>query len=136
VPHDEVLTRVGGVKRALVAIGHEANVSPRYIYCYEIRNGQLMTFHGDSAPMKTYRNLAADCAAVQVVADFEERSGPVGYALLGRCVEVPAADHPDIWREVCRGFKEVGFGVPARLFRHAVERIAPLAATPAAAAAR
>jgi hypothetical protein len=80
--------------------------------------------------LKTYRTLTVNRAAVEVVLDLERTAGAVGYALFGRCEEASPDDHPGVWREVRRGYDELGFGAPARLFRHVVSRVEPIEPTP------
>jgi hypothetical protein len=93
-----------------------------------MQGAHLATFHGDGATLKTYRNLTVNASAVQVVLDPEQQRG---YALFGACEEVSPETYPEVWREVRRGFEEIGFGVPGRLFRHLANRAEPIAVAPA-----
>jgi hypothetical protein len=120
LPFAEVHETLGGSTHAVVAMGPQVNISPRYVWYADVKLGRLATYHGDGVMMKTYRNLTANDVAVRVVFDFERLTG---YALFGRCEEVRPADQPDAWRETCAGFTSLGYANPSRLFRHHCERI-------------
>jgi hypothetical protein len=131
IPFDEVQRTVGRCTHAVVAVGPQVNVSPRFVWYHEVAHGRLATFHGDGVTMKTYRNLSVNKQTVRMVFDFERLTG---YALFGTCEEVSPDAHPDAWKETCAGFASLGFGKPSRMFRHVCERVEPIAVRAAAKA--
>jgi len=120
VPLEEVLGTVGTVGHAVIAMGMEANISPRLLFHHELRGGTLHTYHGDGVAMKTFRNLSENPCAVMLILDFEALRG---YSLAGRCEEVSREDNPQATREIDGGFQALGFGRPNRIFRHSCELI-------------
>jgi hypothetical protein len=124
VPFDEVRATVGGVGHAVVAVGHEVNVSPRLVFHHALVHGRLATYHGDGLAMKTYRNLVTNRASVRLVFDLEALRG---YAIFGVAEEIPGEEAPEAHREICAGFEKLGYGRPARIWRHLADRIEAVA---------
>ena len=123
VPFDEVLGTVGAVDHAVLALGVEANISPRLLFHHELRRGILHTYHGDGLAMKTFLNLCENPCAVMLIFDFEVLQG---YSLLGRCEEVSRNENARATEAIDRGFKALGFGRPNRIFRHSCDLIETL----------
>jgi hypothetical protein len=124
IPFDEVQSTVGTENHAVIAVGPQANVSPRLVWHHELSHGRLVTYHGDGVAMKTFRNLCANKSSVRLVFDFESLTG---FALHGPCEEIPPEAAPGAFRHTCNGFEALGFGKPSRFFRHVCERIEPVA---------
>lgn len=123
VPLDEVLGAVGRAPFALAAVGAQVNLSPRFNWHTEVRDGRLVLFHGDGLPLKTYLNLKTNPRVVRVLLDprtFE------GYVLEGSVEEYWEAEDPAAYQATCRGFAAGGWGKPARTFRFTAEEIRPL----------
>jgi hypothetical protein len=126
VPYDELQATVGGVDHAVLAVGPDANISPRLLFHHEVDQGCVATYHGDGVAMKTYHNLAGNSCAVMMVFDLSTLRG---WALLGRCEEVPRDQNPRATEQIDAGFKALGFGRPNRIFRHLCNRLEPIAVT-------
>jgi hypothetical protein len=124
VPLDEVLGSVGGVAHALVGVGAQVNLSPRFNWHTEVRDGRLLLFHGDGLPLKTYLNLRTNPRAVRAVIDPTTFGG---WILEGLIEEYQAEDEPAAYQATCRGFDAGGWGKPARVFRFTADAIRPLA---------
>lgn len=125
VPVDEVLGAVGKAPYALVGIGPQVNLSPRFNWHTEVRDGRLVLFHGDGLPLKTYLNLKTNPRVVRVLID------PLtfgGFLLEGLVEEYEAKDEPVAHEATCAGFAAGGWGRPARTFRFTADVIRPLAA--------
>ncbi|HYQ80821.1 MAG TPA: hypothetical protein VEP68_04930, partial [Anaeromyxobacteraceae bacterium] len=60
IPFDEVRQTVGGVKVALLAVGENANLSPRFIFHHESKLDRVVLYHGDGLALKTFMNLKAN----------------------------------------------------------------------------
>jgi hypothetical protein len=123
VPVDEVLGAVGSARFALVAVGAQANLSPRFNWHTELRGGRLVLFHGDGLPLKTYLNLKSNPRVVRVLLD------PLtfgGWLLEGSLEEYQAEEEPAAHRATCAGFAAGGWGRPARTFRFTADVIRPL----------
>ena len=91
VPVDEVLGAVGKVPFALLGVGPSVNLSPRFNWHTEVRDGRLVLFHGDGLPLKTYLNLKSNPRVVRVLLD------PVsfgGWLLEGPVEEYEARQEP------------------------------------------
>ncbi len=126
VPVTELLETVGPVRHALVCVGPSANVSPRFVFHQELRDGRLLLHHGDGLALKTYMNLKANPRETRVVVDLETYQG---WTARGRVEEFAPHQHPEAYERICRGFTAGGWGKPSRVFRLTVEelgRIAPL----------
>jgi hypothetical protein len=124
VPVDEVLGAVGQVPFALVGVGVQVNLSPRFNWHTELRGGRLTLFHGDGLPLKTYLNLKSNARVARVLLD------PVtfkGYVLEGLVEEYNPGDEPAAYQATCAGFDAGGWGKPARTFRFTADTIRPLA---------
>jgi hypothetical protein len=127
VPIDDVLRSVGGARFALAGVGAAVNLSPRFCWHHEERDGRIVLFHGDGLPMKTFLNVKANPRVVRVLLDPETFEGYVGH---GEVREVKPSEHPVGFEKICAGFANGGWGKPARVFRFVAERwerLAPLA---------
>ena len=124
VPLSEVVEAVGSVRCALVCVGETANLSPRFIFHYELREGRLFLFHGDGLALKTYMNLRSNPRETRLVLDLETYQG---YGLRGPVEEFAPHQYPEAFDRICRGFTAGGWGKPSRVFRLTVEEILPLA---------
>lgn len=124
VPVSEVVETVGPVRCALVCVGETANISPRFIFHHELRDGRLQLFHGDGLALKTYMNLRSNPRETRLVIDLETYQG---YGLRGPVEEFAPHQHPEAFDRICRGFTAGGWGKPSRVFRLTVEEIVPLA---------
>ena len=127
VPFEDVAQTVSGATHGLLALGPQANVTPRFVWHRELRNGRLATFHGDGLTMKTMRNLLVNRTSVRVIFDLAKLEG---YAIYGQTEEVTPEAEPEGWRAISAGFAAIGFGRPNKVFRHLSDRILPLALGP------
>lgn len=123
VPLDEVVAAVGGARFALVGVGAQVNLSPRFNWHTEIRDGRLTLFHGDGLPLKTYLNLKTNPQVVRVLLDPETFGG---WLLSGRVEEFEAEAEPEAYQAIVAGFQAGGWGRPARTFRFVADTISPL----------
>ncbi len=124
VPFEELVQIVGSVRYAMVGVGETANISPRFIFHHEVRDGRLTLFHGDGLALKTYMNLKSNRQATRVVVDLDEYRG---YTLRGTVEEFAPHQHPEAYDRICRGFTAGNWGKPSRVFRFLVDEVAPLA---------
>jgi hypothetical protein len=120
VPVEEVLATVGRARFAIAAVGPQVNVSPRFCFHHEVRDGRLILFHGDGLPLKTYLNLRQNPAVVRVLVDPERFEG---FLLEGPVEEVTDREEAAACAAVTRGFATGGWGRPARFFRFQAERL-------------
>ena len=123
VPLADVIGIVGPVRFAMVCVGETANISPRFVYHQELREGRLTLYHGDGLALKTYMNLRSNPRETRLVLDLESYQG---FALRGPVEEFAPHQHPEAYDRICRGFTAGGWGKPSRVFRLTVEEIAPL----------
>jgi hypothetical protein len=126
VPFDEVRELVGGVRFALVGVGEQANLSPRFVWHSEVVGGRLALYHGDGLALKTYMNVKVNRHESRLVLDLHDYSG---YVLRGTVEEFQPHQHPEAYQKICRGFEAGDWGRPARVFRFAVEGWDPIAPT-------
>jgi hypothetical protein len=126
VPFDEVKETVGAARFALVGVGEQANISPRFVFHHELRQGRLVTYHGDGLALKTYMNLKSNRLVTQLALDLESWSG---YALRGSIDEFQPAQHPEAYERVAQGFAAGNWGKPSRAFRFTAEAVEPIAPT-------
>jgi len=124
VPLEEVVAVVGPVRFALVCVGETANLSPRFVYHCELREGRLALYHGDGLALKTYMNLRSNPREVRLLLDLETYQG---FALRGSVEEFAPHHHPEAYDRICRGFAAGGWGKPSRVFRLSVEEIGRVA---------
>jgi hypothetical protein len=124
VPLAEVIEVVGPVRYAAVCVGETANISPRFVYHQELRDGRLTLYHGDGLALKTYMNLRSNPREVRLVLDLETYRG---FALRGPVEEFAPHQHLEAYDRICRGFTAGGWGRPSRVFRFTAEEITPLA---------
>ena len=125
IPFEEVEETVGGVRYALVAVGQHANLSPRFIFHSEVKDGRLALYHGDGLALKTYMNLKTNRQETRLVLDLDTFTG---YALHGTVEEYQPHQHPEAYEKTCQGFTAGNWGKPSRTFRFTAEdwqRIAP-----------
>jgi hypothetical protein len=125
VPFEEVEETVGGVRCALVAIGETANLSPRFVFHHEVKDGKVMLFHGDGLALKTYMNVRVNRNETRLVLDLDDCSG---WRLRGTVEEFAPHQHPEAYERICRGFTAGNWGKPSRVFRFVpdeLERITP-----------
>lgn len=125
VPFEDVEETVAGLPCALVAVGETANLSPRFVFHHEVKDGKLALFHGDGLALKTYMNVRVNRSETRLVVDLDDYSG---WALRGAVEEFAPHQHPEAYERICRGFSEGSWGKPSRVFRfvpEAFERIRP-----------
>lgn len=123
VPLADLVEVVGPVRYALACVGETANLSPRFVYHHELRDGRLALYHGDGLALKTYMNLRSNPRETRLLVDLETYRG---YALSGQVEEFAPHQHPEAYERTCRGFAAGGWGKPSRVFRLSVEEIARL----------
>jgi hypothetical protein len=125
VPFEDVAETVTGLRCALVAVGATANLSPRFVFHHELRDGKLLLFHGDGLALKTYMNVRVNRSETRLVLDLDDDSG---FLLRGAVEEFAPHQHPEAYERVCQGFAAGSWGRPSRVFRFApesFERIRP-----------
>jgi hypothetical protein len=118
VPFEEVADTVSGLRCALVAVGATANLSPRFVFHHEVRDGKLLLFHGDGLALKTYMNVRVNRSEARLVLDLDEDSG---FVLRGTVEEFAPHQHPEAYERICQGFTAGSWGRPSRVFRFAPE---------------
>jgi len=123
VPVADVIDVVGPVRFAMVCVGETANLSPRFVYHQELRDGRLTLYHGDGLALKTYMNLRSNPRETRLIVDPETYQG---FALRGPVEEFAPHQHPEAYDRICRGFTAGGWGNPSRVFRLTVEEITRL----------
>ena len=121
VPVEDVLETARAVPVAVVGVGTAANISPRFLTCFEVVDGTLALFHGDGAANKTWMNLQQNTAASRIAFDLEDQTG---FLFEGPCEEISSADAPQAHREVQVHHLRMGYGPPSRVYRQLVRRIA------------
>ena len=125
VPFEDVEETLGGLGHALVAIGETANLSPRFVFHHEVKDGKVLLFHGDGLALKTYMNVRLNRSETRLVLDLDDHSG---WALHGTVEEFAPHQHPEAYERICQGFQSGRWGKPSRVFRFVAEtfeRIAP-----------
>jgi len=120
VPFDEVRDLCAEVRHALCAVGETANLSPRFVFHHEVRDGQLLLFHGEGLALKTWLNVRRNPLEARLLLDLDEGRG---FVLRGLVEEFGQAEHPVAWAQVVAGFAAGGWGRPSRCFRLAVDAI-------------
>jgi hypothetical protein len=125
IPLDEVRELAGQLRFALCAVGPTANLSPRFVFHHEVRDGRLSLFHGDGLALKTAINLATNPRETRVVLDLGALRG---WQLRGAVAPIAEADDPVAFEKVVSGFASGGWGRPSRVYRFTAEELAPLAA--------
>jgi hypothetical protein len=126
VPFEEVEETLSGLPCALVAVGENANLSPRFVFHHEVADGKVALFHGDGLALKTYMNLRANRSETRLVLDLDDFSG---FLLRGTVDEFAPHQHPMAYERICAGFSAGGWGRPSRVFRfvpQTFERIEPV----------
>ena len=120
IPFEEVQQIVGKVPCALVAVGETANVSPRFVYHWEEKDGKLALYHGDGLALKTYMNLKSNRHETRLVLDLDDYTG---LAIEGTIEEFQPHQHPEAYDKICRGFAAGSWGRPSRTFRLVADRV-------------
>lgn len=126
VPFEEVRDLCGEVRHALCAVGETANLSPRFVFHHEVRDGRLLLFHGDGLALKTWMNVRRNPQETRLLLDLDDGRG---WVLRGQVAPFTEAEHPVAWQKVAAGFAAGGWGRPSRGFRLTVdslERIEPV----------
>jgi hypothetical protein len=118
VPFEDVSDTVAGVPCALVAVGETANLSPRFVFHHEVKDGKILLFHGDGLALKTYMNVRVNRNETRLVLDLDDYSG---FALRGTVEEFAPHQHPEAYERICNGFTAGNWGRPSRVFRFAPE---------------
>ncbi len=125
IPFEEVQQTVGRVPCALVAMGENANISPRFVFHAEAHLGRVHLFHGDGLALKTYMNLRSNRQETRLVLDLDDFSG---YVLRGTVEEFQPGQHAEAYERISQGFTAGNWGKPSRTFRFVADtwrRIAP-----------
>jgi hypothetical protein len=125
VPFEDVAETVDGLRCALVAVGATANLSPRFVFHHEVKDGKLLLFHGDGLALKTYMNVRVNRSETRLVLDLDDDSG---WMLRGLVEEFAPHQHPEAYERICQGFTAGSWGRPSRVFRfspESFERIGP-----------
>jgi hypothetical protein len=127
IPFEEVQLIVGGVRFALVALGEQANVSPRFVFHAETKLGRPVLYHGDGLALKTYMNLKSNRQETRLLLDLDDFSG---FVLRGTVEEFQPHQNPEAYDRICQGFTSGNWGKPSRTFRFVADtwqRIVPAA---------
>jgi len=124
VPVEEVVEVAGGLPFALVAVAETANLSPRFVFHHEVRDGRVALFHGDGLALKTAMNLRTNAQETRVVLDLDR---PGGWQLRGTVEPVREREHPVAWEKGHAGFTSGGWGRPSKVYRFVAEALEPLA---------
>ena len=124
VPLDEVEETLAGLGYALVAVGQTANLSPRFVFHHEVKEGKLLLFHGDGLALKTYMNVRQNRCETRLMLDLDDYAG---FALRGAVEEFSPHQHPEAYERICAGFRAGGWGKPSRVFRFTAEELEPIA---------
>lgn len=119
IPFDEVKQTVGGVKVALVGVGENANISPRFIFHHESRLDRLVLYHGDGLALKTYMNLKANRQETRLVLDLDTFGG---FSFRGTVEEFAPHQNPLAYDKICGGFTAGNWGKPSRVFRFVADQ--------------
>jgi hypothetical protein len=123
VPFEEVAETLAGLGHALVAVGETANLSPRFVFHHEVKDGKVVLFHGDGLALKTYMNIRQNRSETRLVLDLDDFSG---YALQGTVEEFAPHQHPEAFEKICQGFQAGGWGKPSRVFKYTPTRFDPI----------
>ncbi len=124
VPYEELAETLAGLGHALVAVGETANLSPRFVFHHEVKDGKVLLFHGDGLALKTYMNVRQNPCETRLVIDLDDFSG---FALRGQVEEFAPHQHPEAYERICQGFQAGGWGKPSRVFRFTPESFDPIA---------
>jgi hypothetical protein len=124
VPYEEVAETLTGLGHALVAVGETANLSPRFVFHHEVKDGKLLLFHGDGLALKTYMNVRQNRSETRLVLDLDDYTG---FALRGVVEEFAPHQHPEAFERICQGFQAGGWGKPSRVFKFTPESYEPIA---------
>jgi hypothetical protein len=124
VPFEEVEETLAGLGHALVAIGETANLSPRFLFHHEVKDGKVLLFHGEGLALKTYMNVRLNRSETRLVLDLDDFSG---FALRGTVEEFAPHQHPEAYERICNGFRAGSWGKPSRVFRFVPESFEPVA---------
>ena len=123
VPYDEVEETLAGLGHALVAVGETANLSPRFVFHHEVKDGKVLLFHGDGLALKTYMNVRQNRNETRLLLDLDDYSG---FALRGTVEEFAPHQHPEAYERICQGFQAGSWGKPSRVFRFVAESFDPI----------
>ncbi len=124
IPVDEVRELAAGLPFALAAVAETANLSPRFVFHHEVRDGRVELFHGDGLALKTAMNLRSNSTETRVVLDLAQ---PGGWRLRGTVEPIRERDHPVAWEKVHAGFAGGGWGLPSKVYRFVAEALEPIA---------
>lgn len=121
VPFEDIERTARAAHRAVVGVGPMVNISPRFIICFEVRDGVLGLFHGDGEANKTWMNLQQNALAAHIVHDHEDGRS---VRFEGPCEQVAHTDFPEIVDELCKHYVRIGYGLPSRIYRLVARHIA------------
>jgi hypothetical protein len=124
IPLEEVEQTIGGVKFALVGVGEQANISPRFIFHHEVKLDRIVLYHGDGLALKTYVNLKANRQVTRLVLDLDTWEG---FSLRGTVEEFAPHQNPEAYDKICQGFAAGNWGRPSRVFRFVADQWTPIA---------
>jgi len=124
IPLEEVQQTIGSVKVALVGLGEQANISPRFIFHHEARMDRIVLYHGDGLALKTYVNLKSNRQVTRLVLDLDTWEG---FSLRGTIEEFAPHQNPEAYDKICQGFTAGNWGRPSRVFRFVADQWTPIA---------
>ena len=120
IPLEDVAATGARAGHAMVAVGEQANLSPRWILHHEVRGGGLDLFQGDAFWSKTYLNVRRNPREARLVVDLDTG---IGFALEGSLVEIGPDEHPVAAEKIAVMFAGAGIKRLARMSRLRVELI-------------
>ncbi|HEX9242325.1 MAG TPA: hypothetical protein VF875_07760 [Anaeromyxobacter sp.] len=124
VPLDELTETLAGVRHAIVAVGETANISPRFVFHHEVKDGKVLLFHGDGLALKTYMNIRRNRCETRLLVDPDDYTG---FSMRGTVEEFSPPQHPEAYERVCQGFSTGGWGKPSRVFRFTADHFESIA---------
>jgi len=113
IPYAAVADVARDLAFAVVAVGHAANISPRFIYHHEMRDGRLVLFQGDAFMNKTFLNLRQNNTTTHLVFDPASLEG---FMFIGSARELATGEEPEGARHVLDAFASAGMK-PNRMYR-------------------
>jgi hypothetical protein len=113
-PVAEIQRAIEGTRYALIGIGQEVNISPRFAWQVENCGSDVCLYWGDGHLNKTAANFAKNPSLSALVLDLQTFDGML---LRGEGQSFTSKDQPGAHEKVIRGFASGGWGDPALLVR-------------------
>jgi len=110
IPTADIERHARNVRYALIGVGPNVNVSPRFVWFYRSELGKVHLYWGDGHLNKTAANLGKNLSVTVAILDLNTFRGR-SFRGIGK--RFSSAEDPETWKSIEVGFSSGNWGTPS-----------------------